>query len=142
MSSHLSSLLIKDLSDCYYVRPQAGSVPSPIERNWSFIDHLSRARPTGNIIDLLESIPSESLIRHCSAELVFDMLKVIIKWLEVSVRERNRQLETPQTNNPICCRDLVPSERDTCTIASRANNFVSKKNLRQLEPRRGQTGFP
>ena len=73
-------------------------------------------------------------MRHCPAELVFDMLKVIIKWLEVSFRERNPQLETPQTNNLIYSRDLVPSDRATCTITSRVNfKFsVQKKNLRQL----------
>ena len=66
-------------------------------------------------------------MRHCPAEFVFDMLKVIIKWLEVSYRECNRQFETPQTNNLISSRDLVPSERATCTITSRVNFFVSKK---------------
>ena len=104
------------------------------------MDHLSRSLPTEKIFDLLrQSIHSESLIRHYSAELVFDIvdiLEVIIKWLEVSFRKCNRQLETPQTNNPICSRHLVPSDRATCTIASRMNFkfFVPKKNLRQREP--------
>ena len=102
------------------------------------MDHLSRALPTENILDLLESLRSESLIYHYPAELVFGMLKVIIKWLEVSFRECNRHLETPQTNNLICSRDLVPSDRETCTIASRVTFFISKKNLRQS----GQIGFP
>ena len=95
------------------------------------MDHLSRALPTEKIFDLLESIRSKSLMRHYPAELMFDMLKVIIKWLEVSFRECNRQLETPQTNNPISSRDLVPSDREACTIASRVTFFVSKKNLHQ-----------
>ena len=61
------------------------------------MDHISRALPTEKIFDLLRrSTRSGSLMRHCPAELVFDMLKVIIKWLEVSFRECNRQLETPQ----------------------------------------------
>ena len=52
------------------------------------MDHLSHASPTANIFYLLrQSIHSGSLMRHCPAELVFDMLKVIIKWLEVSFRE-------------------------------------------------------
>ena len=34
-------------------------------------------------------------MRHCPAELVSDMLKVIIKWLEVSFWKCNPQLETP-----------------------------------------------
>ena len=106
------------------------------------MDHLPGALPTEKIFDLLKSIHSKSLIRHYPAELVFDMLKVIIKWLEVSfsLGSATDSLEPPQTNNPICSRDLVPSDRATCTIASKVNLFVSnlKKNLRQS----GQTGFP
>ena len=102
------------------------------------MDHLSRALPTEKILDLLESLRSESLIYHYPAELAFGMLKVIIKWLEVSFRECNRQLETPHTNNLIYFRDLVPSDRETCTIVSRVTFFVSKKNLRQ----HGQIDFP
>ena len=140
LRSELSSLLIKDLPNCYYVRPLQFS--NHIEMNWSFMhisfmDHISHALPTEKIFDLLKSIRSKSLLRHYySAELVFEMLKVIIKWLEVSFKEFNRQLETPQTNNTICSRDSVPSDRATCTIASRVNFFVSNKNLgvRQLEP--------
>ena len=49
------------------------------------MDHLPRSLPTERIFDLLrQSTRSESLIRHYSAELVIDMLKVIIKWLKVS----------------------------------------------------------
>ena len=102
------------------------------------MDHLSRALPTETIFDLLDLIHSESSISHYSAELEFDMLKVIIKWLEVSFRECNRQLETPHTNNLIYFRDLVPSDRETCTIVSRVTFFVSKKNLHQ----HGQIDFP
>ena len=97
------------------------------------MDHLSRALPTKNIFDLLESIRSESLIRHHPAELVFDTLKVIIKWLEVSFRECNRHLETPQTNNLICSRDLVLTDRATYTIASGVNFFVSTGNSVNLD---------
>ena len=120
MSSVLCSLFIKYLTNCYYVRPHSSY--SPIKQNWSFIDHLSPVSPTENIFNLLRSIHSESLIRsYLKADLVFDMLKVIIKWLEVSFKECNRQLETPQTDNPICSRGLVLSGRATCTIASRVN---------------------
>ena len=53
------------------------------------MDHLSGALPTQIIFNLLESLRSEFIIcRHDSlAELVFNMLKVIIKWLEVSCKE-------------------------------------------------------
>ena len=128
--SELSSLFIKDLPNCYYVRPLPFSCY--VQRNWSFRDHLSRARPTERIINLLRSIRSESLMGdNHTVQSLFDMLEVIIKLLEVSFRECNRELETPQTDNPICSRNLVLSDRATCTIASRVNFFVSKKNIRQ-----------
>ena len=112
MSSFLSSL--KDLPNRYYVRPLPFSCH--VNRNWSFRDHLFRSIPTEKIFDLLrKSIRSGLLIGHYPTESESDMLKVIIKWLEVSLRECNRQLETPQTNNPICSRDLVLRDRATCT---------------------------
>ena len=68
--------------------------PSPffryVREDWSFTDHLSRALPTEKIFYLLRSIRSESLI-SCSPELVLDILKVIVEWLEVSVGECMRQ---------------------------------------------------
>ena len=82
------------------------------------MDHLSHALPTKNIFKSLVTMP-------LNPKLEFDMLKVIVKWLEVSFRECNRQLETPQTNNPICSRDLVPSDRASCTISSYLN-FVTE----------------
>ena len=117
--SELSSLSIKDFPN-WYVRPLPFSCHT--KKNWSFMDHLSRTPPNEKIFDLLRySIRSGSLMHHCPAKLKFDMLKVIITWLEVSFRECNRHLETPPTNNPICSRDLVPSDRATCTITSRVN---------------------
>ena len=89
--SVLCSFFIKDLSNCYHVRPRPFS--PPVKENLSFIDHLSYALPTEKIFDLLELFHSESLIRYYSEELVFDMLKAIIKWLEVSFKECNRRLE-------------------------------------------------
>ena len=89
--SEISSLFIKDLPNCYYIRARPFSFT--VERNWSFMDHLYyRALPTEKIfaIDLLQkSIRSGSLISHCPAESAFDMQKVIIslRWLEVSYRE-------------------------------------------------------
>ena len=51
------------------------------------MDHLSRSLPTEDIFFLLRTlIRSEFLIPHYSAELVIDMLEVIIKWLKVSFR--------------------------------------------------------
>ena len=118
MSSLLSSVFIKDLPNCYYVSP----LPfyCHVEWNWSFTDHLSRALPTENIFNLLQSICQKSLepSEFEPSEFEPSELKVIIKWLEVSFRKCNRHLETPQTNNPICSRDLVPSDRSTCTLAS------------------------
>ena len=86
----LSSLFIKDLPNCYCVRPLPFS--SNVKQNWSFRDHLSLALPTEKIFYLLRSIRSENFIGGYSAELVLDMLKVIIEWLQVSVSECNRQI--------------------------------------------------
>ena len=77
--SELSSLFIKDLPNCYYIRVRPFSFT--VERNWNFMDHLSRALPTEKIFDLLqESIRSGSLISHFPAELLFDMQKDIMAW--------------------------------------------------------------
>ena len=64
--------------------------------------HLSRALPTPMIFYLLQSIPSKSFIRATddSGESKLDTLEIIIKWLQVSVSECNRQ--TPQARNLIC----------------------------------------
>ena len=84
--SELSSLFIKDLPNCYYIRARPFSFT--VERNWNFMDHLSPDLPTEKIFDLLQkTIRSESLIGHCPAELVSNMQKIIIKWPEVSYRE-------------------------------------------------------
>ena len=92
------------------------------------MDHLSHALPTEKIFDLLESLRSESLMPDHPAELVIDMLKVIIKWLEVCLGNASNRLKFPQTNNPICSRDLVLTDRATYTIASGVNFFVSTGN--------------
>ena len=70
--------------------------------DWSFREHISRSLPTEMIFYLLRSIPSEFLIRAStySEEVKLDTLEIIIKWLQVSVIECNRQ--TPQTKNLIC----------------------------------------
>ena len=137
--SELSSLFIKDLPNCYYVRPLQSSCH--VENNWSFVDHLSCALPTKKIFNLLRrSIRSKFYTRRMvfrsstssvTRPPLYDILKVIIKWLEVSFRECNWLLETPQTNNFIYSRDLVLSDRKTCTIYSSVNFFFSKKILRQ-----------
>ena len=63
---------------------------------WAFREHISRALPTEMIFQLLQSIPSESLV--CFPGISEQhTLEIIIEWLEVSVNsECNRQ--TPQTN--------------------------------------------
>ena len=73
-----------------------------VSPDWSFRGHISRSLPTKMIFFLLRSIPSEVLIRadNYFEELKLDTLEIIIKWLQVSVIEGNRQ--TPQTKNLIC----------------------------------------
>ena len=63
------------------------------------MEHISLALPTEMIFYLLQSIPSTKLfIRTYGSprELMLYSLEIIIKWLQVSVSECNRQ--TPQTN--------------------------------------------
>ena len=101
--SELFSLCIEHLPNCYSVRSS-----SPfrlchrfLNPDWSFREHLLRAHPTKNIFYQFQSIPnSECLIRNYSIESMLDTLEIIVKWLQVSVSECNRQ--TPQTQSPIC----------------------------------------
>jgi hypothetical protein len=92
-----SFLCIENLPNFYFVRPPPFF--GPVGRHWSFMEHLSRALPTEMIFHLLRLIPSECLILYdYSAEVVLDMLEIIIKWLQVSKRKQ----KIPQTKNPIC----------------------------------------
>ena len=112
----LFSLCIEHCPDCYSVRP--------FYRNESLWDHLSRALPTEMIFDLLRSIRSERLIHD---DYMLDTLEIIIKWLQVSVSEWwSRQPSPSQTKNRFVSRDLIPSGRATCTIASRLNFFDTR----------------
>ena len=70
--------------------------------DWSFLEHLSRALPTEMIICQLRSINLDHLVPDLSAELMLDKVEIIVKWLQVSVSECNRQ--TPRTKN----LDLYP----------------------------------
>ena len=82
MSSLLISLDLPNRRNRFYVRPRPN-----VQQNWSFIDHLSRSLPTERIFDLLrQSIHPESLRRHYNGESESDILKVIIKWLEVGFK--------------------------------------------------------
>ena len=109
----LFSLCIEHWPDCYSVRP--------FYRNESLWDHLSRALPTEMIFGLLRSIRSERLIHD---DYMLDTLEIIIKWLQVSVSEWNWQ--PSRTKNRFVSRDLIPSHRATCTIASRLNFFDTR----------------
>ena len=59
--------------------------------DYNFREHLSRALPTENIFHLLRSTRSDHLMRDYSSEKMRDALEIIIKWLQVSVSECNRQ---------------------------------------------------
>jgi hypothetical protein len=79
------------------------------------------------IFHLLRSNRSEWLLRDYSAELMLDTLEIIIKWLQVSVSECNP--EPLRLKIRFVSRDLVPSDRATCMIASRMNFFDTKLSL-------------
>ena len=88
--SELFSLCIEHFPNCYSVRLSPFSLHHYfLDPDWTFREHLSRALPTKRIFYLLRSIDSECLIRDRFAELKLDALEIIIKWLQVSVSERN-----------------------------------------------------
>ena len=92
------------------------------------------------IFYLLRSIPSGFLIRDCSPELRLNTVEIIVKWLQVSVSECIRQA-TLRLKTQFVSRDLVPSDRATCTIASRVNFFDKKLNLNFEVCYRGKREF-
>ena len=97
--SELFSLCIERLPNCYSVRLSSHLLDAgPI---WVFREHISRALPTDMIFHLLQSIPSESLLRFPGdpRESKYHTLEIIIEWLQVSVSECNRQtLQTKKCN--------------------------------------------
>ena len=97
----LFSLCIERLPNCYSVSLGFGSALNA-GPEWAIREHISRALPTEMIFHLLQSIPSEHLrIRFpVPGESQYHTLEIIIKWLQVSVSECNRQ--TLQTKNLIC----------------------------------------
>ena len=96
----LFSLCIEHLPDCSVRHFPSYLYTLGLEPVWDFREHLSRALPTEMIFNLLRSTRSERLMRDYSTESMFDTLEIIIKWLQVSVSECNRQ--APQTKKSIC----------------------------------------
>ena len=82
----LFSLCIENLPYCYSARNSF----LPLDR--SLWEHLSRALPTEMIFCRLRTIPSDSLFSGYSTELKLNTLEIIVKWLQVSVSECNRQI--------------------------------------------------
>ena len=58
---------------------------------------------------------------------MLDILEIIIKWLQVGVTNATDKPLTLKIQN--FARDLVPSARTTCTIASRVNFFDTKLSV-------------
>ena len=83
-------LYIEHLPHCYSAR---------FYLELSVWEHLPRALPTEMIFDRLRISLDRDLCFY-STELKLDTLEIIVKWLQVSVSEYNRQ--TPQTKNPLC----------------------------------------
>ena len=96
--SELFSLHI-ELPNCYSVSSDRFISAGP---ELAFREHISLALPTDMIFYLLRSIPSESLLCFPGdpGESMYHTLEIIIKWLQASVSECNRQ--TLQTKNLIC----------------------------------------
>ena len=97
--SELFFLFIERLPNCCSVSPSPFYLyHCHISPNWAFTEHISHALPTEMIFNLLQSIPSNSLIPardfesfDSSSESVLNTLGIIINWLKVSVSECNRQ---------------------------------------------------
>ena len=79
------------------------------------------------IFNLLRLFPTRSEHRDYSAESMLDILEIIIKWLQVGVTNATDKPLTLKIQN--FARDLVPSARTTCTIASRVNFFDTKLSV-------------
>ena len=86
ISEHFS-LCIEHLPKYYSVRDPVLS----IHECRSIKEHLYYALPTETIFYLLRSTSLESILRDFAAESMLDTLEIIIKWLQVSVTECNRQ---------------------------------------------------
>ena len=84
------SLRIERLPNCYSVSSRKPVSHSDAGPELAFREHISRALPTEMIFHLLQSIPSERLLRF-PGESEYHTLEIIIKWLEISVSECNRQ---------------------------------------------------
>ena len=80
------SLCIEHLPNCYFVRRDIFS----LLLDMTFREHFCHALPTEMIFYLLRSTPSESLCYYSGESMPY-MLEIIIKWLQVSVSECNRQ---------------------------------------------------
>ena len=62
--------------------------------DWRFVEHLSHALPTEMIFYLLQSIDLHRLqLQDYGLKSMLDLLKIIIKWLEVSVSIYDRQTQ-------------------------------------------------
>ena len=119
------SLCIEHLPKCYSVRDPVLS----IHECRSIKEHLPHALPTETIFYLLRSTSLESILRDFAAESMLDTLEIIIKWLQVSVTDKPLRLKIW-----FLYRDLDPTDRLTCTIASRVNFVDAKAPLKQNSP--------
>ena len=118
----LFSLCIEHLPHCYSDRQS--SIP-----DWSLWEHFSRALPTAMIFYRLGAIPSDRLFKDDSTELKLNTLKIIVKWLQVSVCE----CKSLRLKIQFVSRELVPGDRATCTIGSRVNFFPCEVEVRDWE---------
>ena len=96
ISEHFS-LRIERLPNCYSVSSHKPISHSDVGPKLAFMEHISHALLTEMIFHLLQSIPSELLLRfpRNPGESEYHTMEIIIEWLQVSVSECNRQ--TPQT---------------------------------------------
>ena len=113
--------------NCYnFVRPSSFSCS--VKRDWSFMEHLPRALPTENDFS---STSINSFGMPCTW-----LLSKIYAWYTGSyyqvawglcLNECNRQRQIPSDCFFFMYRDLIPSDRSSCTSVSRVKFFDTKK---------------
>ena len=127
--------LYRSLSDCqcYSVRSSPFYLyHCDISPVWTFREHISRALPTEMIFYLLHSTPLNLLLRpyDYSRKLKLGTLEIITNWLQVSIIECNCQWQALWIKIWfVSSSNMVPSDRATCIIASRANFFFKNLSL-------------
>ena len=123
--SELFCLYIEHLPNYYPVRVSHFSL-IPDENFW---EHLSLALPSELIFCLFRTLCSERFIRDYSAESRLDRLEIVVKWFQVSPTDKPLLVQLKSDLFIFLPRNLAPSDRATCMIASGVNFIDTKLSI-------------